>query len=413
VPGPATCFAGVSYLQPGQFIRIRPGSHVAASQIRTAYFWQSQFPSRGQEDRTTDQKTLVDEVERLLFAAVERRLRADVPVVSYLSGGIDSSLVMAMATKIRGTPTPAFTIKIQNPRLDETAKATEFSRQLGVKPFVVPVGRQQVLDTYVELIRAAEAPVIDTSCAALLLLAKAVHGQGYKVALTGEGADEIFAGYVWFKARRLVALLDAMPGLSLGSGLRRTLHRYWGATSTTFRHLERFEQSIDDYPAFQELYSLLAISRERFYSKEMLESLEGYTPYLELESEPTRLMRWHPLHRGQYWGTRIHLAGHQMNMKGDRVAMNSSVEIRYPFLDEELNDFLANLHPRWKLRGFRDKYLLRLVGERYLPREVAWRRKAMFQAPRNSFFEPGIPPYIDQLLSEDAIRRCNPRDRLL
>jgi asparagine synthase (glutamine-hydrolysing) len=309
-----------------------------------------------------------------------------------------------MATKIRGGPTPAFTVKIPEPRLDEAAKATDIARQLGGKPFVLSVGHEQVLNAYAELIRASETPVIDTSCAALLLLAKAVHRQGYKVALAGEGSDEIFAGYVWFKVQRLAAMLDIIPGLPLGRGLRKVFHRSWGATSTTFRHLQRIEQSVGDHSAFQEFYSLLAISRERFYSQEMLESLESYAPYLELESDPTRVMQWHPVNRGQYWGMRIHIAGHQMIMKGDRVAMNSSVEIRYPFLDEELNDFLANLHPRWKLRGLRDKYLLRLVGERYLPREVAWRRKAMFQAPRDSFFKHGVPSYIDQLLSEEAIR---------
>jgi asparagine synthase (glutamine-hydrolysing) len=85
--------------------------------------------------------------------------------------------------------------------------------------------------------------------------------------------------------------------------------------------------------------------------------------------------------------------------------MNSSVETRYPFLDMEVFDFLARIHPRWKLRGFRDKYLLRLLGERYLPREVAWRPKGMFRAPLDSFFDHKVPAFVDQLLSEESLRK--------
>ena len=129
----------------------------------------------------------VDEFERVMLAAVERRLRADVPVVSYLSGGIDSSLVVAMAAKLRGQVIPTFTIQIKHPKLDETDQAAVVSRHIGAKPVIVSVGDEEIVGTYPALIRAAEAPVVDTSCTALLLLAKAVHAHGYKVALTGEG----------------------------------------------------------------------------------------------------------------------------------------------------------------------------------------------------------------------------------
>ena len=106
-----------------------------------------------------------------------------------------------------------------------------------------------------------------------------------------------------------------------------------------------------------------------------------------------------------FWAGRIHLAGHLMSSKGDRVAMNSSVETRYPFLDEEVFRFLARIHPRWKLRGLRDKYILRLLGERYLPKEVAWRPKGMFRAPLDSFFDHQVPAFVDQLLSDEALKK--------
>jgi asparagine synthase (glutamine-hydrolysing) len=146
-------------------------------------------------------------------------------------------------------------------------------------------------------------------------------------------------------------------------------------------------------------------SRLRFYSPETLAALDDYHPYLELDPNLERMKRWHPLNRAFFFSGRIHLAGHLLSSKGDRVAMNSSVEARYPFLDMEVYNFLAKLHPRWKLKGFRDKYILRLLGERYLPHEVAWRPKGMFRAPLDSFFDHQVPPFVDQLLSDESLRK--------
>src|SRR5262249_40151286 len=128
-------------------------------------------------------------------------------------------------------------------------------------------------------------------------------------------------------------------------------------------------------------------------------------PYADLLPNSERYRRWHPLNRALYLGARVQLAGLLLNAKGDRVAMNSSVETRYPFLDEDVFAYLARLHPKWKLRGLQDKYILRLLAERWLPREVAWRRKAMFRAPFDSFHSERIPAFVDQLLSPESLRK--------
>src|SRR5262249_22446679 len=149
-----------------------------------------------------------------------RRLRADVPVVAYLSGGVDSSTVVALATHVRGSPVPTFTISVQDPQLNEQDEASVVARHIGADPVIVPFGADEALNTYPQLIRAAEGPVVDTSCAALLLLAREVHARGYKVTLTGEGADEWLAGYPWYKGDRLLGSLDVF-GLPLSQWLRR------------------------------------------------------------------------------------------------------------------------------------------------------------------------------------------------
>jgi asparagine synthase (glutamine-hydrolysing) len=111
------------------------------------------------------------------------------------------------------------------------------------------------------------------------------------------------------------------------------------------------------------------------------------------------------LNRGVWIAARVLLAGHLLQAKGDRVAMHSSVEVRYPFLDEDVFDFTAKLHPRWKLRGFRDKYLLRLLADAGIPKVVARRHKVIFRAPLDSFHMDPEPPFVAQLLSEDSLRR--------
>jgi asparagine synthase (glutamine-hydrolysing) len=402
VPGPSTCFADVQLLQPGHYLRVDLSNGPTAP-LRPRAYWAIDFPDQGQEERGGDPKQVVDEFERVMLAAVERRLRADVPVVSYLSGGIDSSVVVAMAAKVRGEPIPTFTIQIKTPHLDETSQAAVVSRHIGSTPIVVPVGDAEVLNTYPELIRATEAPVIDTSSTAMLMLAREVHRHGYKVALTGEGSDEWLAGYAWYKFHRLFGFFDVIPGM--GHAIRRMLYRGVGASRAARQHIRAIRESLGDHSAFHDIYSVMTISRFRFLSDEAQAALAEHNPYLELEPNLDRMLRWSPLNRGLYWAGRIHLAGHLLSLKGDRVAMNSSVETRYPFLDEEVFAFLAKLHPSWKLRGFKDKYILRLLGERYLPHEIAWRPKGMFRAPLDSFFAHEVPPFVDQLLSEESLRK--------
>jgi asparagine synthase (glutamine-hydrolysing) len=149
----------------------------------------------------------------------------------------------------------------------------------------------------------------------------------------------------------------------------------------------------------------MSLARGRFYSPTMLEQTADHVPYENLEPNLDRVRRWHPVNRGLYWAGRVHLAGHLLSFKGDRVAMHSSVETRYPFLDEEVFAFLAKIHPRWKIRGLREKYILRKFGERWLPKEIAWGPKGMFRAPFDSFFINEAPPYVEQLLSEESLKR--------
>ncbi|HKI35017.1 MAG TPA: asparagine synthase (glutamine-hydrolyzing) [Gemmataceae bacterium] len=404
LPGPVTCFEGVQLLPPGHFLRVQMGGPGESARLSEHAYWRIDFPDEGQEDPCADEKRLVDGFQQVLLGAVERRLRADVPVVAYLSGGVDSSTVVALAKHVRGSSIPTFTISIQDPKLNEQAEANLVAWHLGADPVIVPFGADEALATYPELIRAAEGPVIDTSCAALLLLAREVHARGYKVTLTGEGADEWLAGYPWYKVDRLLGSLDVF-GLPLSQWLRRLFVRMTGAPHFSADQVTRVQELLSGHNAWLDIYGLVSLSKLRFFSRGTLDALADHVPYADLDPNRERMRKWHPFHRALWLGIRCHLAGLLLNAKGDRVAMNSSVEARYPFLDEAVFDYLAPIHPRWKMRRLTEKYLLRRLAERWLPPEIAWRRKAMFRAPFDSFHDENVPPFVDQLLSEESLRR--------
>lgn len=407
LPGPVTCFAGVNLLSPGRYLTIEANSGAITERV----YWEIDFPDRGQEELRGYKRLggnahspVVDEFEELMRRAVERRLRADVPVVSYLSGGVDSSVVVALACKQRQAegkgPIPTFTVSVQDPGFNEQREAALVARHVGVKDsIVVDVGRAEVLQTYPELIRAAEAPVIDTSCAALLMLARQVHARGYKVALTGEGADEWLAGYPWYKIHKVLGWLDAVPGLPFGALARRAYLRWTGAPKFARAALERVQHAVGGPNAWLNIYGLFGASKTRFFSQGMWEQLGDHLPYHDLGLNLERAKKWHPLNRSLYLGARVMLPGLLLASKGDRVAMNSSVETRYPFLDEEVFAFLARLHPRWKMPGLRDKWLLRAMAQRWVPSSIAWRRKAMFRAPLDGFHTTKMPTFVDEVLS--------------
>jgi asparagine synthase (glutamine-hydrolysing) len=393
-------------LPPGHYLRFTPGRGSPETQLQSRPYWEVNYPDYGQEEYGSDEKRIVDRFEEVLMGAVRRRLRADVPVVSYLSGGVDSSLVVAMANKALGRPIPTFTISVQQANLNEETEALRVAKYLGCEPVIVNIGHDELRTGYPELIGAAGCPVIDTACLGLMELAKSVHAHGYKVALTGEGADEWLGGYPWFKIHRLTRWMDRVPGVPLGYLVRAGMAKAGGQPMFPLSFVRRVQKTLGGQNGWMDVYGMMSLNKLRFYSPELKEKLLDRSPYEEI-GLTQKMHRWHPFHRQMYLGARVMLAGHLLASKGDRVAMHSSVETRYPFLDEHVVAFMASLHPRWKLRGLlKDKYVERKVAERWLPEDIAWRRKKMFRAPMDAWIDSGTGNrWIDQVLSPESLRK--------
>jgi asparagine synthase (glutamine-hydrolysing) len=397
-----TMFSGVQSLRPGHYLRVAFRNDGTAAEIEERCYWDLDFPDWGDEDDFADENALVDEFERVFSRAVEIRLRAEVPVVGYLSGGVDSAYVLATASKLRGRPLPCFTVRVPDSQLDETALSMGTAQMIGSQQTVLEAGSDVIAANYARLIQAAESPVLDTSCAALLGLSRKVRDLGNKVVLTGEGSDEAFAGYLWFKWREIARALDVGPFKP--STVMSRLVRKYGTPEIGFSEFKRIDAMIGGPHAQSILYNLVASSRHRYYSDGFREQLGGHVAYEDLNFDPRRLLRWHPLNRSLYFGYKVLLAGMLLSHKGDRITMANSVEARYPFLDENVIALAARLHPRFKLRrGTKDKYLLRKAAERLLPVEVAQRRKSMFRLPLAESFFITPPPFVRDLMSEEAL----------
>ncbi|MFM7084097.1 MAG: asparagine synthase (glutamine-hydrolyzing) [Hyphomicrobium sp.] len=397
-----TMFMGIQSLLPGHYLRFELGGEGRVSEFE---YWDLNFPDQGEEEDPLNEEALLDEFQSTFQEAVKVRLRADVPVVGYLSGGIDSAAVVAQATSITGTKIPTFTIKISGQNLDESDKAMITARHLGTRPTIIEAGPDLISRMYPKLVSASDSPVVDTSCAALYALAKSVHNAGYKVVLTGEGSDEALAGYVWFKMQKVKDSLN-IGTLRLGNIYTKVVQKLL-MPSLPLKELSRRDELTGGTQAQTLIWHLMSLSRNRFYSKDLFHHLKGSSAYDDLELDTSRMKRWHPLNQSLYLGYKVLLAGLLLNHKGDRIAMGNSVETRYPFLDENMVKLMSRLHPRWKLRGLKDKYLLRKTASRWLPEEIALRPKGMFRAPFGESFVGMNQSYVNQLLSEEALNKTN------
>jgi asparagine synthase (glutamine-hydrolysing) len=391
-----TYFEGIRSIPPGQYLRVRDG------RVETKIYWDLDFPYAGQERRLADPTPLIDELEALMRRSVERRLRGDVPVVSYISGGLDSTVVLGLSSRERGYAVPSFTIGLDRAGPDERSNAAESAAALGSRLTTVTMNRRDIVAAYPELIRAAEGPVMDSSCACLMRLAGAVHEQGYKVVLTGEGADEALAGYPWFKTQDIRERFTRI-GLSFVNPAVRSL--VLASMRGNPAHVPPRLGIRGVRPAQQDVYDLMAQGRSFVYSEDLWRRLAGHCAYDDLDITNDRFTRWAPLNQSLYVGYKVMLAGLLLQAKGDRVALNSSVEARYPLLDEDVIAFCASIAPEYKLRGRVDKWLLRQVAARTLPPRIANRPKTMFRASRSAaLLAPDRPRWVDQLLSPESLR---------
>jgi asparagine synthase (glutamine-hydrolysing) len=404
-PGPATCFQGVSALPPGHCLEARWGPHDGAPRVRTHEYWRMDFPDEGHEANGRSEADLLDEYSSILQRSVSQRLGDSSSTVMYSSGGLDSSLLLSMGAKGRQQTINTYTFNIKHPDLDESALATSIGQYTGSSQNVVELTGRNLIDAFPRLVRSAESPVIDVSASALLQLAERVHADHHTTVVTGEGADELQAGYPWFRIRQRLDRLDRITRLPLSRPGFRSYLRWVQRSPLPFSFVRRSEALIGPGNAWLLAYSLMAGTMHRLFNREMLAAIGDHNPFEDLSLNQHGLRRWNSINRSIYLGTRIHLPGLHLAARGDRAAGRSGVETRYPFLDRDVWDFLAPLAPQWKIRGLTDKYLQRQLAKRWLPDCITAGNKSLLHAPLDALHRAERPAWCEQLLSRESLQK--------
>ncbi len=409
---PRTMFRDVRELPPGCSLTWRDGRIEVARHWQPTYGLTDGGEGLSGQDNPRSEREHSETLRALLTEATRIRLRSDVPVGAYLSGGLDSSVISALGATFANGPTRTFSIAFDEAEFDESPLQHEVARSLGTEHHELRCSNAQIGEAFPDVVWHAEQPLLRTAAAPMFLLSKLVRDLGHKVVLTGEGADEVLGGYDIFKEAKIRRFWAQYPLSRRRPLLLRRLYPYQ-------RDLQRqpaaylqafFHVTGDDVanPFFSHLPRWSLTSRlKAFFSDGMRSALEGYDGYAELAGQlPTEYGQWDPFCQAQYLETAQLLPGYILSSQGDRAAMAHSVEARHPFLDPNVVAFASTLPPAMKMKVLDEKYLLKMCAADLVPASVRSRPKQPYRAPDGkAFFGNGRLEFLDDLLSAAQVRR--------
>ena len=405
---PRSVFEGIREVPPGSSLTVREG------RVSLQKYWQLSFAAAGESAAADGDRAEGEAVERLrdlLVDAVAIRLRADVSVGAYLSGGLDSSVISSVARRVGTGRLDTFSISFSDAAFDESVFQREMADYLGTAHQVATASYADIARVFPDVVWHAESPVLRTAPAPMFLLSDLVRRNGYKVVLTGEGADEFLAGYDIFKEAKVRRFWARQPASARRPKLLQRLYGDIARVSGTgpgflsafFGH--RLTEV--DAPDYSHAVRWRNTARtQRFFSEGLMAAVADSRKTEGGEVEyPADFGSWGPLERSQYLEAAIFLPSYLLSSQGDRMMMAHSVEGRFPFLDHRVIEFCNRLPARFKLRVLEDKYLLRALARDWLPRRVSQRPKRPYRAPIHRCFASDVAPgYVRELLAPAALR---------
>lgn len=412
VAAPQGVFERIQEIEPG-FVRV-----YERGAVRQREFWQHRFPDISERRSGQDTRS-IEEAEEAVRSALEaatslRMLRADVPVGSYLSGGLDSSLVAALGQRFAGNRFQTFSLRFADAEYDETRFQRIMSHAISSEHHELVVSRKDIAEVFPQVIYHGERPILRTAPAPLFLLSKLVRECGIKVVLTGEGADETFAGYDLFREGKIRRFWGHQPSSARRPRLLERLYPY--LTRSPLHHQAMahrfFGHNIASYdaPGFaHETRWRTTSGIKRLFSRDMhAATMQNNCIATFLERLPPEFFQWSSLAQDQYIEFRTLLSGYLLSSQGDRMLMAHSIEGRFPFLDEDLMAIASSLPDSYKLRVLDEKHILKRVAAPIIPAEIIARKKQPYRAPDAlCFFSRDAPSYVSDALSETAIRQAN------
>lgn len=405
-PDPKTLFAGVETVPPGHYLRF------TKDRVEVKKWWDVSFDNiqEGRNEQWWQERTL-----ETLDRVVNLEMVSDVPLGAFLSGGIDSSGIVALMT--RHSPQRSietYTVGITSDDLkydiipDDVRWARRINEQLKTSYHEIILD-PSVADLLPKLVYHMEEPPIDMAIPSYLISAAA--RETLKVMLSGMGGDEVFAGYPRQLAMQIAGAFDPVPQL-LRSPLMRTISGVLpgglpGRLTAPLRNAKKFARSAaldfeDRYLGFGTYFTNEA--KQRLYSEEWKSRTSGFDAYGMHREYFARVEDAAPLNRLLYVDLKTFLPCLNL-MTTDKTSMAANLEVRVPYLNREMIEMVATMPPRLKLRGLKRKYILKRALERVLPHDAVWRKKAGFGAPIRSWLRGPLRPLINDLLSEETVKR--------
>jgi asparagine synthase (glutamine-hydrolysing) len=403
---PTTLFRNIQELPPGHSMTV----DVDGLAVRP--YWEHQFEKPSVVVDPSKEKVYADELLNLLIDATQIRLRSDVPVGAFLSGGLDSTVTTALVKKFTNARLRTFSISFDDAEFDESSFQNEAVRFLNTEHQDIRCTKNQIAEVFPEVIWHTEKPVLRTAPAPLYLLSQLVRKSGYKVVVTGEGSDEILGGYDIFKETKIRRFWESQPESKMRPLLLRRLYPYLqniqsqpDAYRKAFFHINvdrNLQPFFSHIPRWQ-----LTAKLKTFFSDAIRAQISEDSGYGKVRTRlPQCYASWGSFSQAQYLETKYLLPGYILSSQGDRMAMANSVEGRFPFLDHRVVQFASKLPVSLKMKVLNEKYLLKRCANGLIPASIAKRHKQPYRAPEAcSFLQPAAREYMHDLLSPELIQR--------
>lgn len=387
VGAPQSIFDSVKKLMPGHYLVYENG------RIETNRYWDMKFSNDGPDDETE----AIDKIEKILTEAVDLRMIADVPLGAFLSGGVDSSLIVGIMSKLSSQPVRTFTIGFEEDDYSEIKYADIVAKHLGTEHHL-EILKPDILQILDDLVYQYDEPFADSSMIPTYLVSKMARAN-VTVALSGDGGDEIFGGYNRYTKMEIAQKFDRFPGARFAAG---AISRIPGVKPSVKRKLKIISHKNEKRQLI--LSSVIDENfRHKNYTEQFKRMLIGRShsePYKLYQNKPEELNNW------LYRDTMTYLPN-DILVKVDRASMLTSLETRAPLLDHKLIEFMATIPQSLKTKNYTGKYLLKKLAERYLPKEIIYRPKMGFMIPANHWFKGPLKMVVDNHLLDPVSEISN------
>ena len=403
--GEEAVFQNITQLEPGHWMRINQ-----QGRITTREYWDIPFVPLGSQPAKSENE-YGEQLRELLIDSVRFRLRADVPVGAYLSGGLDSSAITSLVHHYTDNPLKTFSVTFSDNVYDEKAEQNAMVDFLGTDHHEVHCNYHSIGNAFPDVIWHTETPILRTAPTPLYLLSGLVRENKFKVVLTGEGADEILGGYDIFKEAKIRHFISRFPDSSLRPLLLKKLYPYLALSPTKSAEYARKFFDTDADPAdlfYGHRPRWKTTARTSVFFGENLKHVDAGKFEEKLHKRfSNKLNGLDYLSRAQYLESKLLLGNYLLSSQGDRMAMANSVEGRFPFLDHRVVEFACSIPPQYRMKALNEKNILKKVMADILPASICSRKKQPYMAPDIlSFFGERTPDYLDYYLSENMIKEA-------